>query len=575
MSQPLSRRGALAGIAATGLLGVAPRVTAAVAAPATPAARPLAEQLAAYADGLRFEDLDPTTVERVKTHVIDTIGCGIGALDEPAVRVCRDIALGVSGNATVIGTSRRTSVDLATFANGATFRLLDFNDTYTGHFAIHPSDHIAACLAVAEAERSSVRDLITAIVIAYEVSCRLVDVLDIWSRGWDTPVTSLPAVALAAGKLMKLDPGRLTQAVNLAVNDHISMAQTRVQTLSDWKGLADAEAARNAVFAALLARGGLTGPSPVFEGNSGFFKQVSGPAAVDVGTFGRRDVPFRIHQCGLKAYPAVIYTQTAIVAAIEVARAVGSLDRIATIEIGTTRRGYQRTGSEPEKWVPQTRETADHSLPYITARAMFDGDITNESFTPEKFRDPRILAFMQKIKVSEDPALTAQRRHVRLDARDRDPHRRTARFARGRSCAGFRGAADDQGRGGAKIPRQRRQALAEGADRRRPAGAVAARSGRRSWRAARDADGADLAGAPRSDVLAIDHEAGVIGDVIVKPHRGLVGLVRLPVDARRARQPGLLVHGFDQHFADALAAQCGVGEQVLQVTDRPSMIVLR
>src|SRR5258708_4693222 len=186
------------------------------------------------------------------------------------------------------------------------------------------------------------------------------------------------------------------------------MAQTRVQTLSDWKGLADAEATRNAVFAALLARGGLTGPAPIFEGQSGFFKQVSGPANVDPDSFGRRGVPFLIHRCALKPYPAVIYTQTAIVAGIEVAKEVGSLDRIAAIEIATTSRGYQRTGSEPEKWSPKTRETADHSLPYITARAMFDGDITNESFAPEMFGDPRILAFMQKIRVREDPDLTAR-----------------------------------------------------------------------------------------------------------------------------------------------------------------------
>jgi 2-methylcitrate dehydratase len=119
-------------------------------------------------------------------------------------------------------------------------------------------------------------------------------------------------------------------------------------------------------------------------------------------------VPFRIHRCAIKPYPAVIYTQTAIVAGIEVAREVGSLDRIAAIEIATTSRGYQRTGSEPEKWSPKTRETADHSLPYITARAMFDGDITNESFAPQMFGDPKILAFMQKITVREDPDLTAQ-----------------------------------------------------------------------------------------------------------------------------------------------------------------------
>jgi 2-methylcitrate dehydratase len=96
------------------------------------------------------------------------------------------------------------------------------------------------------------------------------------------------------------------------------------------------------------------------------------------------------------------------VAGIEVAKEVGSLDRIAAIEIATTRRGFERTGSEAEKWSPQTRETADHSLPYITARAMFDGDITNESFAPHMYRDPRILAFMQKIKVSEDPILTSR-----------------------------------------------------------------------------------------------------------------------------------------------------------------------
>ena len=217
----------------------------------------------------------------------------------------------------------------------------------------------------------------------------------------------LPAVALAAGKLMRLPPERLTQAVNISINDHIPMGQTRVQALSDWKGLAAAEAARNAVFAALLARGGLTGPAPIFEGRAGFFQQVSGPAAIDVDAFGRRGIPFRINACGMKPYPAVVWAQTAIEAGIAVARGAGGLDRITAIEIAATRRGYKMTGSEPEKWAPDTRETADHSMPYITARAMFDGKVTNESYAPDKLRDPRILAFMRKITVKEDPALTA------------------------------------------------------------------------------------------------------------------------------------------------------------------------
>ena len=111
----------------------------------------------------------------------------------------------------------------------------------------------------------------------------------------------------------------------------------------------------------------------------------------------------------MKAYPAVVYAQTAIVAGIALAKDIGDLDRIAAIEIATTRRGFQQTGSEPEKWAPDTRDTADHSLPYITARAMFDGDISNNSYAPEKLRDPRILAFMRKITVKEDPAFVALR----------------------------------------------------------------------------------------------------------------------------------------------------------------------
>src|SRR5712691_6457059 len=265
MLHPIPRRRVIAGMAAFGLWGLAPRLPAAESVASKSPARPLAERLAAYADGLRYDDLDAATIERVKSHFIDTIGCGIAAFDERPVRICRNVALvAAAASATVIGTNRRTTPDLATFAN------------------------IAACLAVAESERSSSAELITAIVLAYEINCRLIVAFDITSRGWDVPVFSLPAVALAAGKLMKLPPAQLAQAVGLAINDHIPMAQTRVQALSDWKGLADAEAGRNAVFAALLARGGLTGPAPIFEGNSGFFKQISGPADVDVGAFGRR-----------------------------------------------------------------------------------------------------------------------------------------------------------------------------------------------------------------------------------------------------------------------------------------------
>jgi 2-methylcitrate dehydratase len=371
------------------------------------AARPLADRLADYTDRISFSDLDAVTIERVKSHVIDTLGCGIGALDEPPVRICRDVASASAGGAsTLIGAGRRSTPDLASFANGAAFRYYDLNDSYASPTAgtVHPSDHIAPCLAVAESERASGPQLVAAIVLAYEVNCRLIDALDAATRGWDAPVYSLPAVALAVGKLMKLPPEKLAQAVNLALNDHIPMGQTRTQTNSDWKGLADAEAGRNAVFAATLARSGLTGPAPIFEGRKGIFQLVSTQAQVEVAAFGGRGVAFKIHQCGMKAYPAVVYAQTAIAAGIAAAKQVGDLDRIAAIEIATSRRGYEQTGRDPEKWTPENRDTADHSLPYITARAMFDGDISNASYAPEKLHDARVLAFMRKITVKEDPA---------------------------------------------------------------------------------------------------------------------------------------------------------------------------
>jgi 2-methylcitrate dehydratase len=365
--------------------------------------RPLAERLAAYADGLRYDDLDPETIERVKSHVIDTLGCGIAAFDERPVRICRDLVLAAAtGASTVIGTSQRTTPDLAAFANGAAFRYYDLNDVYAGRFSGHPSDNIAACLAVAESERASVRELITAIVLAYEVNCRLIDAFDITTRGWDPPVFNLPAVALAAGRLMKLPAERLTQAVNLAINDHIPMGQTRSQTLSDWKGLAAAEAARNAVFAAMLARAGITGPAPVFEGRRGFFQLVAGPADVDVGTFGRRDIPFRIHQCGMKAYPAVVYAQTAIVAGIALAKDIGDLDRVAAIEGTATLaasskpEASQRNGRRAQRTRRITACRTSRPGPCSTAISLMTA-------TPEKLRGRASLPSCAD-HCQEDPA---------------------------------------------------------------------------------------------------------------------------------------------------------------------------
>lgn len=421
MSSAISRRHLMAGIAAASLSGFVRPLAAAPEGeasrssssvfPPDSAGPALAERLAIYADALSYTDLGAETVEIAKSHLVDSLGCAIAAFDEPPVRICRDVAgTSPSGAATIIGTPYRTTPDLATFVNGAALRYLDLNDVYVGlkaGEAGHPSDNITACLAMAEAEKASGRDLITAIVLSYEIVCRLLDAVDLIGRGWDHPLCSLPATALAAGKLMRIGSDKLVQAVNISLNGHVPLLQTRMQVLSDWKGLADAEAARCGVFAAQLARGGLIGPAPIFEGKAGIFKQVTGPLDIDVGAFGRSGQPFRIADCGMKIYPAQIYSMTVIPAAIAVAKEAGNLDRINRIEIATTLNGYRNAGRDPQKWTPETKATADHSLPYIAARAMVDGDLGNDSYTPEKLRDPGLRAFMQKITVQEDPALTA------------------------------------------------------------------------------------------------------------------------------------------------------------------------
>jgi 2-methylcitrate dehydratase len=406
--------GAFAGAAATAAL---PRRAfaqtsasgAGIATDTSAATANLAQQLAGYAASLRYEDLDAATIETVKSHSLDALGCAIAAHNEAPVRIARQVALAATGGpATILGTAQRTSPDLAAFANGAALRYYDLNDAYAGKETGHPSDNVAPCLAVAEAQRSSGRDLILAIALAYEIDCRLMDAAAISPRGWDHTCYSLPAVALAAGKLMKLDTPQLVQAVNIAINGHMALNQTRIQELSNWKALADADAARNALFAAELARDGLTGPSPIFEGNAGFFKQISGAFELDPAQFGGRGGRFRINDCIVKYYPAQGLTQTSIPAAIEVAAQVGDLSRISRIEIETTQTGYVTAGKDRQKWAPETSETADHSLPYIVARAMLDGDITTASYTPEALRDPKLRALIERITVSEAPDLTAR-----------------------------------------------------------------------------------------------------------------------------------------------------------------------
>jgi 2-methylcitrate dehydratase len=369
----------------------------------------LAERLARYCQSLCYEDLPDAVVHEVKRRVLDSLGCALGAWTAPPCRIARQLAqaVKVSHGATLWGTGHRTLPDLATFANGALVRYLDFNDTYLAKEPAHPSDNIAAVLAVGEAARASGKRVIQAIALAYEVQCRLCDAAALRPRGWDHVTYGPFSSALAAAKVMKLSDVQTLHAVNLAGVANVALRQTRVGDLSMWKACAFSNAARNGVFAAMLAQWGMTGPSPIFEGEKGFMTLVSGP--LDLPVLGGEEGTFKIQDTYIKRYPLEYHAQTAVEAALAIREdilkreGIDGLAGITDIEIGSYDVAIEIIGRDPEKWRPRTRETADHSFPYCVAVALLDGKVTWHSFDSKRLADPALHELMQKLRVVSQP----------------------------------------------------------------------------------------------------------------------------------------------------------------------------
>src|SRR6266545_1949875 len=375
----------------------------------------LAHQLADYACALRFEDLSKEVVHEVKRRVIDSLGCALGAWKEEPFVIARRIAGDFSAKhgSTIFGTDHKAPPDWAAFANGCGIRYFDFNDTYLSKEPAHPSDNISAALAVAESVDAGGHELITAIALAYEVQCRLCDAASIRARGWDHVTYGTFSTALASAKLMKLDPANTRHAVNIAGVAGAAMRQARAGELSHWKGVAFATAARHGVFSALLARQGMTGPGPIFEGQMGFEKQLG----VSLGNVAEKfAVPFTkngegaasmILRTSIKFWPAEYHSQSAIEGALFLRNQIGEGVEVKSMTIESHDASVDIIGSEPEKWRPETRETADHSLPYITAVALIDGEVTEKQFQPERFTDPAIWKFLENVTVQRNDELSS------------------------------------------------------------------------------------------------------------------------------------------------------------------------
>ncbi len=364
----------------------------------------LTRQLAEYAERVTFEDLPPNIVTGAKQRALDAMGCALGGRDCEGARIARRLTAGgapASYPGRVLGTKQRATAESAAFANTVMIRYLDFNDS---HHASHPSDMLGAILGLAEAAGVDGKQLIAAIVVAYETTLRIVQATELREKGWDQGYAMGIGTAAGIGNLLGLPMEKIAHAIAITAVANVPLRATRAGLLSHWKGAATAYAGRNATFATLLAAEGMTSPDKPFEGRHGLFEQITGP--FQIKPYADRGGEYLLPHSFLKYWPVEANTQAAVWAALELRSSVKAGD-IEGIEIGTYWSAWHETASEPEKWEPKTRETADHSMPYIFARAFLDGTMTVRSFDEEAIADPRINPLLKKITARKDDEIEA------------------------------------------------------------------------------------------------------------------------------------------------------------------------
>ena len=364
----------------------------------------ITRKISLYASSLSFPDLTEEAVHAAIQRLVDSLGCAVGAHDCEAAQIGRRLAHAQTpGNyaGRVLCFGERVSAESATFINAAMIRNFDFNDRYPGG---HPSDCLGALFALAGAMPVDGKRFLASMVAVYEIFARLSDATLLSRRGWDQGYAIGIATAAGVANLLKLSAEAAANAIGITATSNLPLRVTRSGELTPWKNVATAYAARNGLFAALLAAEGMSGPGSAFDGRNGLWEKITGP--FDLAPFAADGGAYLTPRVQLKYWPIETNGQAAVWAALELRAKVAPKD-LKAIEVFCSKFTWFEIGSEPEKWDPQTRETADHSLPYIFARALIDGTIRVASFNEDAVRDPALRPLMQKIKVIADDAIEA------------------------------------------------------------------------------------------------------------------------------------------------------------------------
>jgi len=366
----------------------------------------LSRRMAEFTHSLTYDQLPAEVVRQVKRFLYDSVGCAYGGYHTPDVQALLKIyrRQGGTEEATIIGYGDRMPAVNATLVNSLMIRALDFNDIYWKEDPSHPSDLIPAALSVGEMVNASMEEVITAVVIAYEFEQRLCEfaVPGIRERKWHHATLTQLFSPLVAGKLLGLSVDQLVNAVGInGAHNHTIGCPTAGQ-LTMMKNTVDPLAVQTGVFAALMAAEGYTGTEQVFEGKEGFM-DVFGPRWDEDKLVGGLGESYRILQCGMKAFPTEALSHTHLTTALKLVRTHDIRpDEIARVQVYTIARAADIL-FDPQKYRPQSRETADHSLPYCLAVCLVDREITTNSFSEEKMQDGRIWQVIDKIEGAADP----------------------------------------------------------------------------------------------------------------------------------------------------------------------------
>jgi len=352
--------------------------------------------------------IGPASIERAALLVLDTLGCGIAGLVDPLSDIVRDFAAAASDKSCSLIGGGRAGLAGAVFANGVIVRVLDLNDYLINEVkgqpssGGHPSDSIPIALAIGEARQRPGKEVLAAIVMGYELYARLQSLMDRRGR-WDgVTVTGLVAPAIA-GRLMGFGEEALAHALALGIARAATPRAVRGGHLSAAKNIANAQVAEAGLAAALLAARGVTGPLGILdqEGGMGALFEEGDARAILSEPLGAESC---VDRAKIKAYPALATSQAAITAAFELHRTLGpDIARMRRLDfVMADYPLLRRQAADPGRLDPQSKESADHSFPFLVAVALIDGALGLAQYEGERWHDPQVRAVMAKITMDFD-----------------------------------------------------------------------------------------------------------------------------------------------------------------------------